>query len=330
MYSIKTENEDARNNIISLPQLAKCLETKYFWGLYLMFDFDCYQHIYGIGIALGSIYKSYYGDEILNIDQYKPFLERYDRERKEEEEIDKAKTKSNEIVQDTTNAVSPGSTETDFSEYSSTALPDSIKTASPGPISTTLPDIIKINLPDYIEIDSPDSIKTASMSSLSLRLADLIALENNFKDTEVDNGFSKVAHLRDRLEQDAGVEYGKKLSNNSLEEKSNAAYLAAFLHTMGPRRAKKIKHCILNGSITLGSNREPRCKNNAVYTSTAYLTVSGPGAACKFQYKFDLNDAEFMTDDMINSLETAHNIDDTPYIEIFITIVQLFLRRLNA
>ncbi|KAL0085407.1 hypothetical protein J3Q64DRAFT_1743568 [Phycomyces blakesleeanus] len=259
-----------------------------------------------IGIILGSMYKAYYGDEILKITKYKPFLERYDKEI--EGEIFKVKNKNDQSLQAST----------------ITALPDSTTSASLDRTRTASMDGIKSTLLDGVKRVSFDSRSTSSDSfSLDGQSATESKNDEDYdtKYNETNNKFSSVVNLRNRLVKDTREE-------NNLNHPQNAAYLAAFLHIMGPKRAKKIKHCILANSLILGSENNTGGAEDSNYIEG--LTINGPGAACNYQYKINLNDTHFMTDDMINQLETAHYIDNIPYIEIFITIVQLFFTAIEC
>ncbi|OAD72184.1 hypothetical protein PHYBLDRAFT_170081 [Phycomyces blakesleeanus NRRL 1555(-)] len=123
------------------------------------------------------------------------------------------------------------------------------------------------------------------------------------KTSELNELHSEASKLRDQL-----VGYIKKES---------------FLHLLGPKDAKKTKHCILNGSLVIGFNDSNKQKADRSTCKTETITVTGPGAACKYQRTVDFKDVCYMTVDMINQLETAYNMDDTSYLEIFITIGQL-------
>ncbi|OAD72166.1 hypothetical protein PHYBLDRAFT_147143 [Phycomyces blakesleeanus NRRL 1555(-)] len=138
------------------------------------------------------------------------------------------------------------------------------------------------------------------------------------KTSELNELHSEASKLRDQL-----VEYFKK-EKYSLKENDNTPYLAAFLHILGPKNAKKIKHCILNDSLVIGFNSSDRLIGSDASCETEEITVIGPGAACKYQRAVKPKDARYMTVDMINQLETAYNMDDTSYVEIFVTAGQLF------
>ncbi|KAL0087559.1 hypothetical protein J3Q64DRAFT_1733417 [Phycomyces blakesleeanus] len=129
---------------------------------------------------------------------------------------------------------------------------------------------------------------------------------------------SKVLQLRDRLFQDMEVE------DIEIAEDDNSPYLAAFLHIIGPEKAKKTKHCLLNDSLYIGYSHDYSEDHCRVSRRTEYITVVGPGAVCINQGKLRPANARYMTVDMIDQLETAHNIDGSSYVEIIVTISQLF------
>ncbi|KAL0073502.1 hypothetical protein F4703DRAFT_1896858 [Phycomyces blakesleeanus] len=157
-----------------------------------------------------------------------------------------------------------------------------------------------------------DSISQTQMDSASADLLPVPSISTSecqkdnkeaIKTSELNELHSEASELRDRL-----VGYIKKES---------------FLHLLGPKDAKKTKHCILNGSLVIGFNDSNKQKADRSTCKTETITVTGPGAACKYQRTVDFKDVCYMTVDMINQLETAYNMDDTSYLEIFITIGQL-------
>ncbi|KAL0078948.1 hypothetical protein J3Q64DRAFT_1734108 [Phycomyces blakesleeanus] len=119
------------------------------------------------------------------------------------------------------------------------------------------------------------------------------------------------------------VEYLKTNDNVMIKEYDNAAYLAAFLYLIGPEKAKKIKHCILNKHLILGFAsaiyaRRPR--HSVILTEK--FTVAGPGSECEYQTEIVPQNTRYLSIDMISQLRTACNIDSTSYIEICVTIGQ--------
>ncbi|KAL0087801.1 hypothetical protein J3Q64DRAFT_1697583 [Phycomyces blakesleeanus] len=169
-----------------------------------------------------------------------------------------------------------------------------------------------------------DQVKTISQDSLILtKVYTLDSEEEKYdatKKTLSEKRRIKVVRLRDRLVKDAKTED----IDIDIKKGNNAPYLAAFLHVMGPEKARKIKHCILNDSITIGFNDTNRPGNNGYDCDTEEITITGPGLGCDKQRRVYPSDIRYMTTNMIDQLEGAYNVDDTSYIEIFVTIGQLF------
>ncbi|KAL0076542.1 hypothetical protein F4703DRAFT_1946149 [Phycomyces blakesleeanus] len=153
----------------------------------------------------------------------------------------------------------------------------------------------------------------------------------NIKD-KIDKGYnvdsetllSNVIQLRDRLMKDL------KASGINVEKDNNGPYLAAFLHAIGPERAKKTKHCILNGSLTYGSNSNDISKSTRSCRKTEDITVVGPGASCRYQHSVEKVWLHFSSTDVIDQLEMAYHIDDTSYVETFVTIGQLLFTTIEC
>ncbi|KAI9021731.1 hypothetical protein CLU79DRAFT_189612 [Phycomyces nitens] len=128
---------------------------------------------------------------------------------------------------------------------------------------------------------------------------------------------SRAIRLRDRLIND------QKEKNINIED-DNSAYLAAFLHALGPENAKKTKHCILSGSLIIGYENEDKTLNKTDSCLSSQIITSGPGATCKYQKEIMPWNVRHLSTDMIDNLESAHNMDETSYIEICVTFGQLF------
>ncbi|KAL0078988.1 hypothetical protein F4703DRAFT_1878160 [Phycomyces blakesleeanus] len=148
--------------------------------------------------------------------------------------------------------------------------------------------------------------------------------EENTESTDAQELHLEVSRLRDRLVQDA------KNKNIDIKEYDNAPYLAAFLHVIGPEQAKKTKGCILNRSVTIGFNNVKPTIYMLSSRVTNEISVTGPGAACKNQAEILPKVFRYMSDSMIDQLETAHNMDETSYVEILVTIGQLFFTTIEC
>ncbi|KAI9027541.1 hypothetical protein CLU79DRAFT_739667 [Phycomyces nitens] len=135
---------------------------------------------------------------------------------------------------------------------------------------------------------------------------------------------SQAIHLRNRLIDD------KKAENINIGEDDNSAYLAAFLHVLGPEKAKKTKHCILNGSLIIGFENEDKTMDEDSYCLSDEITINGPGANCRYQRAIEPCDVRYLSTDMIYNLRAAHNTDETSYVEIFVTIGQLFFTTIEC
>ncbi|KAL0093649.1 hypothetical protein F4703DRAFT_1790073 [Phycomyces blakesleeanus] len=119
-------------------------------------------------------------------------------------------------------------------------------------------------------------------------------------------------------------EYEEALREFDSRENDNAPYLAALLHHLGPDKAKKVKHCLLNDNLFIGYNdfsnvrSEPRCK----YTSKD-MTVTGSGSMCKYQVPVCPSLVRYLPIDMLEQLQGASNIDSTSLTEVFISAIQI-------
>ncbi|OAD69689.1 hypothetical protein PHYBLDRAFT_172322 [Phycomyces blakesleeanus NRRL 1555(-)] len=215
----------------------------------------------GIGLAVGSVYKAFYGDRILGITQYQSLLKDYEKESKSKE----VTTKENS-TQD--------STKGDLSDQSFSA---------------------DTSTPEFKE-----------------------EKDKGTKVTEYYKRHLDTVRLRDRLVKDM------KTSSIHTGKEDNAAYLAAFLHVIGREKAKKTKHCILNGSLIIGFDYGNKFESSGTQCLTEEIITNGPGAICEYQRRIEPIDARYMTADMIDQLDTVHNTDETSYVEIFVTIGQLF------
>ncbi|KAI9021626.1 hypothetical protein CLU79DRAFT_835503 [Phycomyces nitens] len=120
------------------------------------------------------------------------------------------------------------------------------------------------------------------------------------------------------------TEYKEALEGFDIKENDNAPYLAALLLHLGPDKAKKVKHCLLNDNLFIGYNdfsnvrSEPRCK----YTSKD-MTVTGSGSMCKYQVPVCPSLVRYLPIDMLDQLQGASNIDNTSLTEVFVSAIQI-------
>ncbi|KAI9027565.1 hypothetical protein CLU79DRAFT_717077 [Phycomyces nitens] len=147
--------------------------------------------------------------------------------------------------------------------------------------------------------------------------------DNNTKTSELCTLRSRTIRLRDRLVND------QKAEHKNIGKDDNSAYLAAFLHVLGPEKAKKTKHCILNGFLIIGFENEDKTLEDS-YCLSDEITITGPGATCKYQRQIKPGNVRYLSTDTIDKLESAHNMDETSYMEIFVTIGQLFFTTIEC
>ncbi|KAI9030925.1 hypothetical protein CLU79DRAFT_732053 [Phycomyces nitens] len=123
------------------------------------------------------------------------------------------------------------------------------------------------------------------------------------------------------------------------DDSDNSIYLAAILNTLEPSQAKKVKDCFLNNSLYLGLDLKDSTikddeskeltmkddisliKDKLLYTKN--MTITGPGAICRYQIPIRPQNVCFLTREMLNQLQPVHYLDNTSYIAICITSGQL-------
>ncbi|KAL0078947.1 hypothetical protein F4703DRAFT_1877918 [Phycomyces blakesleeanus] len=146
----------------------------------------------------------------------------------------------------------------------------------------------------------------------------IIAAEGLSGDFDTETVFPGVTQLKNWLVDemaDSGIYYQKY---------DNAPYMASLLHSFGPKKAKKIKHCILNQHILVGFDSAVYMHspfNNVMLTSD--ISVSGPGGFNQYQTSINPSYIRFLSIAMISQLEETYTLDDSSYTEIFITFSQL-------
>ncbi|KAL0076843.1 hypothetical protein J3Q64DRAFT_1771098 [Phycomyces blakesleeanus] len=179
--------------------------------------------------------------------------------------------------------------------------------------------------------DSLDSLDSTNTTALSSSLVTSESMPEHKKDIEYDaktlgpsDIYSNASQLRDRLIKDA------KAAGIEIKDHDNAPYLAAFLHVLGPDKAKKTKSCILNRSVTVGFNKAKTTVRMVSSCVAEEISVAGPGAVCENQAEILPKVFRYMTDSMIAQLEPAHNMDDTSFIAIFVTVGQLFFTTIEC
>ncbi|KAL0091875.1 hypothetical protein J3Q64DRAFT_1725677 [Phycomyces blakesleeanus] len=120
------------------------------------------------------------------------------------------------------------------------------------------------------------------------------------------------------------VDYGNKTQEFNIEDHDNATYLAALLQSLGPDKAKKLKHCLLNSSLFVGFDLlDETLLEDLNYIKTDQIRVIGLGVACKYQASVAPSVVRYLPTTMLDQLYDSSSVDRVPYKEVFITLVQL-------
>ncbi|KAL0074899.1 hypothetical protein F4703DRAFT_1891504 [Phycomyces blakesleeanus] len=137
--------------------------------------------------------------------------------------------------------------------------------------------------------------------------------------SNVESFLERTSSLRDWLVE------SMRANGVYTKEYDNAPYLAALLHTMDPKDAKKVKQCILNENILLGfdSSTYKPLKEHFVKV-TKDLSVSGPGSLAEYQTTVRPSYVRYLSISMLNQLTASYNVDDTSYFEVCVTLGQIF------
>ncbi|KAI9030894.1 hypothetical protein CLU79DRAFT_360716 [Phycomyces nitens] len=142
------------------------------------------------------------------------------------------------------------------------------------------------------------------------------------KEPELDPAdFKKnVEALKDEI-----VAYGEDGEYSIPYGADNVAYLAAILLVLKPRQAKRVKHCILNGSLYLGFDikDDELGKYKEKLICTEDMTIVGSGSIHKYQAGVKAHSARYLTPEMLIQLQSVHYLDNTSYLGICITTGQL-------
>ncbi|KAL0093669.1 hypothetical protein F4703DRAFT_1790094 [Phycomyces blakesleeanus] len=119
-------------------------------------------------------------------------------------------------------------------------------------------------------------------------------------------------------------QYRETLAEFNSKKNDNAPFLAALLHSIGPLRARKVRHCILNGGVFIGYNEYngTNCMRRYRLTSKDMI-LAGSGAMCRYQVPVCSSAVRYLPVDMINELQAASFIDSTSYFQVMITLFQL-------
>ncbi|KAI9021597.1 hypothetical protein CLU79DRAFT_752308 [Phycomyces nitens] len=119
-------------------------------------------------------------------------------------------------------------------------------------------------------------------------------------------------------------QYKDAIAEFDSKKNDNGPFLASLLHSIGPLRARKLRHCILNGSIFIGYNQYngTNCMRRYRLTSKD-MVLTGSGAICYYQLPVCSSAIRYLPVDMLNELQAASFIDNTSYIQVLITLFQL-------
>ncbi|KAL0092252.1 hypothetical protein J3Q64DRAFT_1718278 [Phycomyces blakesleeanus] len=107
-------------------------------------------------------------------------------------------------------------------------------------------------------------------------------------------------------------------------EHDNVSHLARILETMGPTKARKVKHCILNGNLYIGFNRLNELDGQPVHRPrTENMRVAGSGSVCIYQVPVHPTLVRYLPHSMIDELQQAYFIEETCYTQIFMCFIQM-------
>ncbi|KAI9012086.1 hypothetical protein CLU79DRAFT_771243 [Phycomyces nitens] len=107
-------------------------------------------------------------------------------------------------------------------------------------------------------------------------------------------------------------------------EHDNVSHLARILETMGPTKARKVKHCILNGNLYIGFNRLNEMDGQPVRRPrTEDMRVAGSGSVCLYQVPVHPTLVRYLPHSMIDELQQAYFIEETCYTQIFMSVIQM-------
>ncbi|KAL0091841.1 hypothetical protein J3Q64DRAFT_1725569 [Phycomyces blakesleeanus] len=140
------------------------------------------------------------------------------------------------------------------------------------------------------------------------------------KESSRDDFRTKAAELRDKIKKEA-----EKDKDYTHRPGDNVFYLAAILHLMKPRQARRAKHCILNSSIYLGLEANEaqveKYKDNIIPSQN--MRITGTGIESTYQAGIKPFTVRYLSEKMLDQIHTAYYLDATSYTEICITIGQL-------
>ncbi|KAF7722151.1 hypothetical protein EC973_003664 [Apophysomyces ossiformis] len=110
---------------------------------------------------------------------------------------------------------------------------------------------------------------------------------------------------------------------SSSSSASNAHVLQELLANVGPEKAKKIRSCILNHNVFLGTDTPLEHEHwTDVRFCSKDMAVCGPGSRREFQIPISPSMIEYLPKHLLRQLEEAYGIEDRSYIAKIVTLVQ--------
>ncbi|KAL0088427.1 hypothetical protein F4703DRAFT_1927156 [Phycomyces blakesleeanus] len=180
-------------------------------------------------------------------------------------------------------------------------------------------DTFKKSLEEYerLKAINKSSLYEESLASSSIEKDD--TSETKLLISDYDNLRQRIRHLRDWL-----VEYTKTNQQLEIKEYDNAPYLAALLHTMGPDKGRKIKHCIVNTSLYIGFDLLFDTALVEINSNESEnMKIAGSGAMCRYQKIVFPKVVRYLSTDMLDELMATYRLDETSYTERCVTVMQI-------
>ncbi|KAL0088783.1 hypothetical protein J3Q64DRAFT_1697061 [Phycomyces blakesleeanus] len=114
------------------------------------------------------------------------------------------------------------------------------------------------------------------------------------------------------------------LESTRMNQYDNIEYLKNTLDKMGPKKAKRVKVCIFNGSLYIDTNTLLISKNGTnLRLKTADMTICGLGVNCTYQLPVHPSYVRYFSKSMIDELELSSYIQKRASFKTFIAFLQL-------
>ncbi|KAI9012085.1 hypothetical protein CLU79DRAFT_722451 [Phycomyces nitens] len=89
-------------------------------------------------------------------------------------------------------------------------------------------------------------------------------------------------------------------------------------------KQRHVRNCILNGSLYIGTDTILVSRDGTSdRLETKDMTITGPGANCKYQLPVHPTSVRYFPEPMLRQLELAHGIQNTFYFQIAVSFIQL-------